>query len=340
MKYRNVPVIFILSLLFLSAFSMSANAAVTYVFDTKWGSLGGRDGQFRQPSGIGLAYGNIYVADTGNHRIQMFSSTGTFLDKWGSLGREDGKFSSPHDVLFGGLGYIFVADTGNKRIQILDSRGNFLNKLDKREGPAGIGYEIKYPVRLAQGVYVVDSPLGKSQISGFHLFSMNDSQVVYHKYNRAVEVVGGEGKPALCSGIAKSYFGSSSYTYVADRRNHCIWRFTPAPGEEWSSWTRWGSYGTGNGQFKNPWGVAVDSAGNVYVADTGNDRIQKFDPNGRFLTKWGSRGSGNGQLFGPSDIEVDSGGNVYVVDQLNNRVQKFRPVEIEMVPPTLTPIRR
>src|SRR5207302_1702605 len=57
--------------------------------------------------------------------------------------------------------------------------------------------------------------------------------------------------------------------------------------------TKWGSQGGGDGQFANPTGVAVDGSGNVFVADSGNDRIQKFTNTGTFLTKWGSYGSGN-----------------------------------------------
>ena len=56
--------------------------------------------------------------------------------------------------------------------------------------------------------------------------------------------------------------------------------------------TKWGSNGTADGQFSSPAGVAVDSSGNVYVADNGNYRIQKFNSNGTFITKWGSSGDG------------------------------------------------
>ena len=70
---------------------------------------------------------------------------------------------------------------------------------------------------------------------------------------------------------------------------------------------------------------SVDSStGEVYVADTWNNRIQKFDSNGEFITKWGSEGNGNGELFNHLGISVDSStGNVYVADTWNNRIQKF-----------------
>ena len=85
----------------------------------------------------------------------------------------------------------------------------------------------------------------------------------------------------------------------------------------------WGSQGSGPGQFYNPWGVAVDSSGNVYVADYGNDRVEKFTSSGTFVTQWGSVGSGPGQFVVPVGVAVDSSGNVYVADTGNNRVQKF-----------------
>ena len=86
---------------------------------------------------------------------------------------------------------------------------------------------------------------------------------------------------------------------------------------------KWGSEGSGDGQFSHPWGVAVDGSRNVYVADKGNHRIRKFDDTGTFLTKWGSQGFGNGQFEEPTGIAVDGSDNVYVADRRNQRIQKF-----------------
>ena len=72
--------------------------------------------------------------------------------------------------------------------------------------------------------------------------------------------------------------------------------------------------------------MAVDSAGNVYVIDGDNSRIQKFDSSGNFITKWGEFGSGDGQLNRPNGIAVGSSGDIYVIDSVNNRVQKFKPI--------------
>lgn len=87
--------------------------------------------------------------------------------------------------------------------------------------------------------------------------------------------------------------------------------------------TKWGSSGSGDGQFSAPYDVAIDSSNNVYVTDVGNHRIEKFDSNGNFITKWGSFGSSNGQFSTPWAIAIDSSDNIYVADQNNFRIQKF-----------------
>lgn len=87
----------------------------------------------------------------------------------------------------------------------------------------------------------------------------------------------------------------------------------------------WGSRGSQPGQFLNPTGSTLDSQGNIYVIDMGNNRIQKFSPSGRFLTQWGAKGSGPGQFANPEGIAIDQNGDVYVADTGNNRIQKFSP---------------
>src|ERR671910_1763564 len=87
--------------------------------------------------------------------------------------------------------------------------------------------------------------------------------------------------------------------------------------------TKWGQMGERDGRFVTPQGVAVDSSGNVYVADMGMDRIQKFDSEGTFSTKWGSAGEENGEFHEPQGVAVDSSGYVYVSEQGSNRIQKF-----------------
>ena len=85
------------------------------------------------------------------------------------------------------------------------------------------------------------------------------------------------------------------------------------------------SSGTGDEQFKRTRGIALDSSGNVYVADSNNNRIQKFNSNGKFITKWDSSGTGDEQFYGLRGIAIGFSGNVYARDWGNNWVQVFSP---------------
>ncbi|WP_205503495.1 SMP-30/gluconolactonase/LRE family protein [Rufibacter psychrotolerans] len=118
-------------------------------------------------------------------------------------------------------------------------------------------------------------------------------------------------------------------TFVTDRYQHQVIKFNPAG----QALARFGSFGSGNGQFKHPVGVAVDAAGNVYVGDQVNNRVQKFSPNpdGTYAydLQFGSSGRNDGQFDGEiRDIAVDAAGNVFVVDNGMKRVQKFSPTGV------------
>jgi DNA-binding beta-propeller fold protein YncE len=89
----------------------------------------------------------------------------------------------------------------------------------------------------------------------------------------------------------------------------------------------WGRSGIGEGEFSYIPGVSydaleVDAQGNIFVTDSGNNRVQKFDSDGNFVTQWGSNGIGEGKLFRPLGVAVDIEGYVYVTDS-NPYVQKF-----------------
>jgi len=86
---------------------------------------------------------------------------------------------------------------------------------------------------------------------------------------------------------------------------------------------KWGTLGDGEGQFKHPHSVTIDSGGYIYIADLSNNRIQKFDNNGNFVKQWGRLGNAIGELDYPSCLAYDGDSFLYVVEQNNNRVQIF-----------------
>jgi uncharacterized protein (TIGR03663 family) len=120
--------------------------------------------------------------------------------------------------------------------------------------------------------------------------------------------------------------GPGGVVYVADTWNHRIQKFD-ATG---AFLTEWGVFADVHGRasepgdlFYGPRGVAVDAEGNVWVTDTGNKRVCKFDPHGVPLAQYGGAGSGDGQFQEPVGIAIDSQGHIYVADVWNRRVQVF-----------------
>jgi hypothetical protein len=86
---------------------------------------------------------------------------------------------------------------------------------------------------------------------------------------------------------------------------------------------KWGSQGTGNGQFLRPHDVVFDSSGVVYVLDRSRADVQKFTPSGQFISKFGSAGSDPGEFLEPYSMFMDPSDNLYIVDKGNDRIQKL-----------------
>jgi DNA-binding beta-propeller fold protein YncE len=157
-------------------------------------------------------------------------------------------------------------------------------------GPSGIAVD-------GEGrVYVTDAGIPRTQV-----FS-NDRAYLYEW-------------PSLGNSIALDRFGHAFEV----EEGGVVRKYTTAGVEL----THWGSPGSGPGQFASPEGVAVDGAGNVYVTDTYNHRVQAFTNDGEFLMQWGSFGSAPGQFYRPKGIAVAADGRIYVCDTWNARVQIF-----------------
>ncbi len=286
---------------------MKSLSAGGYHFLTILASSGKGIGQYNSPFGIAVdVSGNVYVADTGNHRIQKFSSTGAFISALGPYGDY---VRNPTGVAVDASGNVYVINGYYHWIEKFTSTGAFITLWDNfgLVSKLAIGGPFGIAVDALGNVYVADGSNHRIQ----KFTSAGDFVTAWGSEGT------GNGQFSYPNGVAVDASGN---VYVGDRENHRIEKFTSTG----DFVTAWGSFGTGQGQFNEPFGVAVDASGNVYVADDNNHRIQKFTSTGAFITAWGSEGPGNGQFYRPMAVAVDISGNVYVVD-LSNRIQKFGP---------------
>ena len=298
-----------LILLFFGLMSASVTHAEAYTFVTKWGSGGAGPGLFSSPWGVAVdSFGNVYVADTSNERIQKFDNNGTYITQWGGGGAGDGLFYSPHGVAVDSSGNVYVADTSNERIQKFDSNGTYITQWGGGGAAAGL-FSGPHGVAVdsLDNVYVADTDNQRIQ-----KFDSNGTYIT--QWGGGVGA--GDGQFNGPYAVAADSLGN---VYVADTFNNRIQKFD----SNGNYITKWGSLGSADGQLYSPYGVAVDSLGNVYVADTSNNRIQKFDSNGNYVTKWGSLGSADGLFYNPHGVAVDPFCNVFVGDTDNQRIQKF-----------------
>jgi len=287
-------------------------------FVTKWGTEGSGDGQLNRPVGVAVAPdGSVYVADTVNNRIQKFTASGAFVTKWGTEGSGDSQFKYPFGVAVAPDGSVYVADKSNHRIQKFTASGAFVTKWG-RFGSGDVQFRSPAAVAVAPdgSVYVADS--GNCRIQKFTASgAFVTKRGTPGSGDGQLGFVQDQIKFSDPSGVAVAPDGS---VYVADYSNHRIQKFTASG----AFLTKWGRFGSGDGQFDMPRRVAVAPDGSVYVADSGNDRIQKFTASGAFVTKWGTQGSGDGQFpewfkgsrtaGGICGVAVAPDGSVYVTD--------------------------
>jgi hypothetical protein len=250
-----------------------------------WGTQGRGDSQFNGPAGVDLK-GNdqVYVVDSGNSRVQIFSPDGAYTGQFGTPGTGDGQLGAPWGVVIGPSGNCYIGDSGNNRIQKFS------------------------PANVALGWWGMDTGGG----TGWHAVGSGETSY----WGTA------DGEFNFPSGVAA---GKSGHVYVCDTWNHRVQQFD----DTGTHIRSWGSAGTGVADFAAPLGITVGPRGDVYVADTGNCRIKKYTDDGQLLTMWGGSGTGpgqflgNGETTGAMDVTCDSSGYVYATDAQNGRVQKF-----------------
>ena len=326
---------------------IETNVQVTTLAGGGFGNTNGTGlkAKFGQLRGLCVdAEGNIYVADQSNYSIRKITPAGVVTTLAGSTrGYVDGvginaKFAGPRDVAVDIDGNVYVADAGNHRIRKITPDGVVTTFAGSTQGFAdGTGVNARF--RTPQGVAVdADGNVYIADYQNFKIRKITPAGVVTTLAGSTREYADGTGANAKFVAPQGLTVDANGNVYVADgdnqgfgifdvpgldlRASHRIRKITQSGVVTTLAGSSYGhADGAGiNAMFRYPQDVAVDAAGNVYVADGANHRIRKISSSGEVITLAGSAfgfadGSGaNARFAFPSGLAVDPDGNIYIAD--------------------------
>lgn len=300
----------------------------SFQFVREWGGTGTGNGQFNIPRSIVQdSARNYYVSDELNHRIQKFDVNGNFLAVYGSYGSANGQFSVQQGLSIDSNDRLYVADTYNSRIQVFQTSPTWQHL--KSFGTYG-AYDYYNIWSYQSGIFnrprgvfveptnnkVVVADSGNNRVMVYDTYENNFSFLQMQNGSLEMSLPAHailEGNYVTCvdshSRILK-FWGTSSNTSLFDE---------------------YGTLRTANSVFSNPGSVTVDQVnGDVYVSDSFNHRIQRFDSNGNWVENYGLLGGIGGPdgygtynfynfLF-PKQVAMDGQRRLYVADFGNSRV--------------------
>jgi uncharacterized protein (TIGR03437 family) len=282
--------------------------------------------------------GNMYIADYGNDRIRMVNTSGNIntIVGNGTLGFSgDGSagtsamLNQPTGVAVDGSGNVFIADSWNFRVRKVTSSNISTVAGNGKMSYSGDGG----PAILAQ----LNNPQGAAVDQAGNIYIADSTNAVLRQVSKsgAIATIGGA-TVVRPEGVAVDKSGN---VYVADAQANVVRRL----GTNGSFTTFAGSgtagYGGDGGpaasaELNTPTGLAIDLAGNVYIADTGNHAIRKVASNGTISTVAGTGVAGysgdgaqaaQAMLNVPLGVAVDSDGNLYIADSANHRIREVSP---------------
>ena len=321
-----------------------------YPYKGRWGSYGTAPGRLAYPRGIAVdAAGNVYVANTGNDRIDVFDKGGALLRSFGASGRAAGQFDAPVGVASDAGGIRAVTDSVNGRVQLLNPDGSPASSWGSpAPGPTILPDPVAVAFDAGGNAYVLDrrrsrivvfaratglpgahdrlarqrpgpaaQPVGADHRRGRHHRGGRLGQRA-HRALRHRRQLPGRHHRRRRRARHRGERPTAARTYLSTA-SHRIEVYDPSGSEV----DEFGGEGSKIGKLESPGQIALDAAGNLWVADRGNNRIQEFGPGGERLGAFGVRGVGLGEFVHPSGLSLDCNGVLTVTDSDNNRVQQF-----------------
>jgi streptogramin lyase len=269
--------------------------------------------------------GNVWIVDYGAHHILKFDASGDFVSELGEAwnnGSGNDQFDGPRSIAFDSSNNIYIGDVDNHRVQIFESDGTYLTTLGETGVPGSDNYHFDSIRHIAiddsDYLYVGDAGNFRVQI-----YDVSAVPVVAH--------VGTLGETGV-SGSDNTHFAwpmgvaiDSAKIYVADNFNHRVQVFDRST--HIYQFTVAGTQGSGSNELSNPCDVAVDTAGYIFVADTGNSRVQQFNNSGTYVRTYGTTGvpylTDDYHYHSPAGVAVSESGNIYLLESEGSRLIKL-----------------
>lgn len=250
----------------------------------------------------------IYVIDSEGHRVRIFDPTGSEIKSFGAKGSGVEGFSNPASIAVDAYGQIYVSDTGNHKLKKFDAQGRLLASIGSEgEGPGQFKSPLGLTVDRTGAVYILDA-------------EKNTLQVFTSEKDDAKPLSIASPLPSI--GVLKEIsIDKPGASGIAFKKR--LWGLT---GDSIAALgviggRQIGASGSDPGMFKNPKGIAIDNSGSFWVADTGNNRLQKLSREGNLLQVIGKKGSGEAEFRSPWAIAVSPKGNIHIADTRNRRIQ-------------------
>jgi sugar lactone lactonase YvrE len=334
----RVMVPLLLTGLLLSARAQS-NYATPYVFSTPAGVASngaidgvGRAARFDQPAGVAVdSAGNIYLGDSENHTIRRITPAGvvtTFAGTAKLYGSSDGTGSAatffyPQGLAIDPAGNLFVADTGNYTIRKITPAGvvtTLAGKAMYQDHGSADGTDTLFYLPLGVAVDTAGNVLVADDIALRKVTPAGVTTTLSRSLGRVDSVA----------------VDAAGVLHLQARG--AVLKYAPTTGVVTTLAGEPGSFGSADGtgnaaRFGEPGALALDAAGNVYVADTSNNTLRKVSPVGVTTTLAGepvSVGSLDGtsnlaRFYHPAGVALDAAGNLYVADRTAHTIRKITP---------------